>query len=128
MMARMILCDANILIDVLRLREPVTSAYRALAADEVTISVMTAAELVQGLRNQQELRNLRLILAPLPVLPLSPAGSLHGLELLYQYRLSHGLTIADALIAATALEHGLPLFTLNRKDFRYLPGLTFYEP
>ena len=29
----------------------------------------------------------------------------------------------DAMIAATALAHGLPLFTLNPDDFAHVPGL-----
>ena len=34
------------------------------------------------------------------------------------------LPIADAWIAATALEHSLPLFTHNRKHFEFIQGLT----
>ena len=43
--------------------------------------------------------------------------------LLQQYRLSHGLLIADALIAATALEHDSPFITKNQRDFRFIAGL-----
>ncbi len=32
-------------------------------------------------------------------------------------------TLGDALIAATALEHGLALLTGNKKHFAKLPGL-----
>lgn len=38
------------------------------------------------------------------------------------------MNIPDALIAATALRHALPLFTLNVKDFRFIPGLQLYIP
>ncbi|MBK7896587.1 MAG: PIN domain-containing protein [Anaerolineaceae bacterium] len=44
------------------------------------------------------------------------------------YSLSHKLSIPDALIAATALVHNLELFTLNIKDFRFIPGLTLFNP
>lgn len=33
----------------------------------------------------------------------------------------------DALIAATALEAGLPLMTRNRRDYAAVPGLTIIE-
>ena len=42
--------------------------------------------------------------------------------------LSHGLVIPDALIAATALEHGLALYTRNVRDFQMIPSLTLVRP
>ncbi|HTW41624.1 MAG TPA: PIN domain-containing protein [Solirubrobacteraceae bacterium] len=39
-----------------------------------------------------------------------------------------GLKIADALIAATALERQLPLMTRNRRHFQRVSGLTVHEP
>jgi len=41
--------------------------------------------------------------------------------------LSHKLKLPDAQIAATALFHNAELFTLNRKDFAYIPNLKLYE-
>jgi hypothetical protein len=46
-----------------------------------------------------------------------------AVALLQQYRLSHGLLIADALIAATGLEHNEPFITKNQRDFRFIAGL-----
>ena len=42
----------------------------------------------------------------------------------------HGnrLSLADAIIAATALEYGFDLFTFNRKDFDFLSGMQFFNP
>ncbi len=42
------------------------------------------------------------------------------------YGLSQILAVPDSLIAATALTHETPLYTLNRKDFRFIPGLQLY--
>lgn len=36
--------------------------------------------------------------------------------------------IPDALIAATALYHGLELYTLNTRDFNFIRGLRLYKP
>lgn len=44
------------------------------------------------------------------------------------YSLSHNLNLPDALIAATALSHDVQLYTLNLKDFRFIPGLNLYRP
>lgn len=42
---------------------------------------------------------------------------------LKKYAKSHHLHIADALIAATAKNHDIKLYTLNTKDFRFIDGL-----
>jgi len=42
--------------------------------------------------------------------------------------LSHKLSVPDALIAATALSNNTPLYTLNIKDFQFIPGLQLHKP
>jgi len=54
---------------------------------------------------------------------LTPAIGEHATVLVEDHALSNSLFLADALIAATALEHGLPLLTGNAKHFRVVPGL-----
>jgi predicted nucleic acid-binding protein len=44
-------------------------------------------------------------------------------QLMQEYFLSHGLLIADALIAATAIENEIPLLTKNQSDFRFIKAL-----
>jgi len=44
-----------------------------------------------------------------------------------KYCLSHKLDIEDALIAATAIYYNIELFTLNTKDFRYIPNIKLYQ-
>ena len=46
-----------------------------------------------------------------------------SIELLKNYRLSHGLLIADALIAATALAMNVSLLTKNKKDYQFVKDL-----
>lgn len=49
-----------------------------------------------------------------------------ALELLQQYRLSHGLLIADALIAATALSLNCPLASKNYRYYRFIAKLLLW--
>lgn len=51
------------------------------------------------------------------ILPIDAAITQGAMSLIDQYALSHGLQLADALIAATALEHRLTLLTANAKHF-----------
>lgn len=57
------------------------------------------------------------------IVPISTAISDRALQLIDAYALSHGMQLSDALIAATALEHGLPVFTANAKHFGPIDGL-----
>jgi predicted nucleic acid-binding protein len=52
------------------------------------------------------------------VISLDNSISQSGISLYKKYKLSHGLDMPDFLIAATAIELDLPLFTYNTKDFR----------
>jgi predicted nucleic acid-binding protein len=46
-----------------------------------------------------------------------------AIELIRTYHLSHGLLIADALIAATAITLQISLATKNHKDYRFIESL-----
>lgn len=46
---------------------------------------------------------------------------------LSRYRRSHGVELADALIAAAAATSELPLWTLNRKHYP-MTDLSFFDP
>jgi predicted nucleic acid-binding protein len=48
----------------------------------------------------------------------------HTITLRQQYR----RRLADALIAATALDLGFPLVTRNTQDFQTIRGLTILDP
>ena len=56
-------------------------------------------------------------------MPITPAVSQRAAELIDALALSHGLRLADALIAATAIEHQAMLLTANVKHFSAVEGL-----
>jgi predicted nucleic acid-binding protein len=60
-------------------------------------------------------------------LPHSENISRLAVDLVKKYRLSHGLLIPDALIAASALSWDIPLATKNRRDFCYIEALRLVE-
>jgi predicted nucleic acid-binding protein len=76
-----------------------------------------------GCRNKRELRVLERFLRRLRIVTLNEAIANTGVTLLRRYRLSHGLLIADALIAATALTVDNPLVTKNQRDYRFIEAL-----
>lgn len=60
-------------------------------------------------------------------LPIQPEISNMAVDLVEHYCLSHKMDIEDALIAATAIFHEIELFTLNLKDFTFIPGIKIYQ-
>jgi len=116
--------DTDILIDAGRGdANAVAYLQRTGQQSALTISVVTQMELIVGCRDKTELHTLEIFLHRFQILKLTGQISDKAVDLLRQYRLSHGLLIADALIAATALEHGEPFVTKNQRDFRYIPSL-----
>jgi len=89
------------------------------ALSSPAISIITQMELVQGLRNKQKQIALHRFLDQLNVrvIPVSEMISQRALFLMEQWRLSHEMLIADALIAATTIEHGFTLLTANDKHY-----------
>ncbi|MCK4378385.1 MAG: PIN domain-containing protein [Deltaproteobacteria bacterium] len=57
------------------------------------------------------------------VLRLDEQISDTALDLLKKYRLSHGLLISDALIAATAIISDLSFVSKNQRDYRFIKDL-----
>jgi predicted nucleic acid-binding protein len=84
---------------------------------------MSYLELLQGMRNKTEMAAVQQMFAQRQahILPITPAITQRATELMTP--LSHGLQAGDALIAATALEHQLRLFTSNTKHFTSISGL-----
>ncbi len=86
---------------------------------------VSRAEIYAGLRSGEEVATEAFFDArgDLPI--DAPAGRRAGVYL-SRYAKSHGLEIADALIAAVARTAGLRLWTLNRRDYP-MEDLMFYE-
>ena len=119
----MILVDTDVLIWHLRGLPRATQTLDRLP--RLTISVITYLELLQGLRSAAELRAIQQSLTQRHTerLPLTPMISQRATALMEALSLSHGLQLGDALIAATALEHGLAVLTANVRHFNPVDGL-----
>jgi len=89
-------------------------------------------ELVQGVRDKEELRTLRQTIRfnEWRVLPLTEDISYRAAMYAENYSLSDGVRLADALIAASAVQAGLVLLTANSRHYRCIPDLALeqYRP
>lgn len=122
----MILCDTNILIEFYKGAPAILESLRTIELPNLAISVITAGELYYGAKDRRELRKIKAHLSLLHQIAIDEEISAIFLDLLETYSLSHKISIPDALIAATAIRLEIPLYTLNVKDFRYIPNLLLH--
>ena len=121
------LVDTDVLIWYLRGHEEAARFLEGLPI--LRLSAVTYMELVQGCRNRQELERLKKDLnrRQAVILPISEAISERAMALVEAHFLGDGLLLADALIAATAIEHSLALSSANSKHFRQIQGLVLQQ-
>jgi len=109
--------DTDVLIDAASQISKAIDCLDGLEQNSMlAISVITQMELFVGCRNKTELGNTKHFLQRFQVLKLSEQISDKAIGLLLQYRLSHGLAIPDALIAATAITFNQPFISKNQVD------------
>ena len=122
----MLLCDTNIFIEVYRRNMAICAELEKIGHENIAVSDITRGELFYGALNKAELKLIKNDLDNVIVLPVNVEISEMAVNLVEKYCLSHKLDIVDALIAATAIYYNTELFTLNAKDFKFIPNLKLY--
>lgn len=120
------LVDTDILIDFFRRNEAATDYLDSLG--DWSLSIVTGMELVAGAKNNNEVREIDIMLATYRTIPLTEDIGQLAYNLMKSYSKSHNLEPQDALIAATATHESLKLTTLNRKHFGSIGGLEIEVP
>ena len=77
-------------------------------------------EVIVGAKNKRDLATTNKKISDFPMLDIDQDIMDLSTKLLNRYALSHGMSIYDAIIAATCMIYDLPLWTHNKKDFRFL--------
>lgn len=84
---------------------------------------MSVAEVTGGVRPREE-RSVNALLGAFSTVTVTEPIARRAGALRREYSRSHsGNGLGDYLVAATALEHGLELATLNTRHFPMVPGL-----
>ena len=123
-MAGLVVFDTDVLIDAGRgMQEAVACLKRIEEQSDLAASVVTQMELIVGCRDKQELQLVGRFLSRFEIVQVNEQISHNAVGLVTQYRLSHGLLIADAFIAATALYLQVPFISKNQRDYRFIDGL-----
>jgi hypothetical protein len=121
-MAKPVLVDTDVMIDFLR-GHPKAIALIQAHSSRIILSSIVAAELYAGVNGDEELNTLDSLISLFRVVPVTPglarAAGIHKKD----YAKSHGVGLADAIIAATAESENAELLTLNTKHYPMLKGL-----
>lgn len=119
----MLMIDTDVMIWYLRGNEKARTIIDS--GEKFCLSVITYMELVQGMRNNSELRLLREALREweTKIIYINEETSSKASFYIEQFYLSGAMQIADALIAASAVINGLELLTGNVKHFKIIKEL-----
>jgi predicted nucleic acid-binding protein len=121
-MKKPVLVDTDVLVDFLRGQSEAVAYVRA-HADRTILSAIVAAELYAGVKDSEELERLDAFLSLFPIVPVTAALARRAGLYKRDYQKSHGVGLADAVIAATAEAEQADLKTLNIKHYPMLKGL-----
>jgi len=118
------LVDTDILIDFAGHIQDASDVLTHLEQrSTLAVSAITELELLVGCRNKAETQNTDRLLERFQIIPLNEQVSNIATSLIRKYRLSHGLLLADALIAATALDLDCEFISKNQRDYRFIENL-----
>ena len=124
----MIVCDTDIMVDILRGHPDALSWLRANSCETIAIPGLVVMELLQGCRNKTEQNLLNKTLKGYRLLWPSHEACDYALKFFSSHHLSQGIGIIDALIAETAVEANSYLHTFNQKHYLPHPKLQTIQP
>jgi hypothetical protein len=117
------LLDSNIIIYAIQPGYP--DLRRFIRDHSPAVSAVSYVEVLGYHRlTEQERKHFEMFFAAATVLPISDAVLNQAVRL----RQARKMALADALVAGTALAHGLTLVTRNTKDFEWVKGLSLLDP
>ena len=122
-MARAFLLDTDVLVDFFRGQEQAVAFLRAQSS-RILLSSIVVAELYAGVKGEAEQAALDRFVSLFRVVPVSAqiakAAGLYKRD----YGRSHGVGLADAVLAATVEAEDAELKTLNIKHYPMIKGLS----
>jgi tRNA(fMet)-specific endonuclease VapC len=121
-----ILCDTNIFINLFKGHEKARTALDKIGNENIALSIITYAEIIYGTK-KADVNAIKTFFENYAIIDIdiNISKTFKGIVLNYSY--SHHIKIPDALIAATSISFGFPLYTENKKDFDFIPEIKFHK-
>ena len=121
-MPNWILVDTDVLVDFLRGNENAATLVREFSA-RIVLSPIVIAELYAGVKGKTEMAVLEDFISLFRVAPLTAEIARRGGLYKRDFGKSHGVGLADSLLAATVEVENAELKTLNVKHYPMFTGL-----
>lgn len=121
-MTKCVLVDTDVMVNFLRGQSQAVALVRAQAA-RIILSSVVAAELYAGARDDEEVNTLDSFIQLFRIVPVSSELAKAGGLYKKNYANSHGVGLADGIVAATAEAENAELITLNTKHYPMMKGL-----
>lgn len=123
---RPLIFDTDVLIWYFRANQNARRFLQRVPYRRRVTSSLVMMELLQGCRDGNEVEEVEAFHSQNIATVLDPDGPIcrRAVTLLKRHAASDGLRVVDALIAATAIEHGCALATANVRHYRSIAGLT----
>ncbi len=118
-----VVVDTDVLVDFFR-GQPQAVAFLDAHAERIILSSIVVAELFAGVKGEAELQKLGAFVARFRIVPVDVEIARTGGLYKRDWGKSHGVGLADALLAATAVVEGAQIKTLNVKHFPMIEGLS----
>jgi predicted nucleic acid-binding protein len=120
--------DTTIVIDILRADPVALYWYEGLGQQRVAITPIVWMEIVQGARDKTDRAQLLRFLRQFPVEHPTADDNHWAMRQFAQFHLSHGVEMADVMIASVAVRDSVPLYTLNLRHYQPLVGVDAQRP
>ncbi|MBL0708566.1 MAG: type II toxin-antitoxin system VapC family toxin [Sulfurimonas sp.] len=115
--------DSCIVIDYINAKLPLTQKQ----LDSCCFNSIVDMEVLVGANDKRDLNTINKKLSEFTSVDINQNILTLARALMNKYSLSHNMGIYDAIIAATCLVYELPLWTYNKKDFRFINGLELID-
>ena len=121
------LVDTDVLVDILR-GHPSGIAWFASLDALPAVPGLVVMELLAGCSDEREARRVDTLVGPLPLIWPTEADCLRALATFRARRLSHGLGLLGALVAACAVGADATLYSFNAKHYAAVADLAIEQP
>jgi predicted nucleic acid-binding protein len=121
-MAETLLVDSDVLVDFFRGQEKAVELLTVWSS-RIILSSIVVAELYAGVKGEREESMLKQFVALFTVIPVTSEIARLGGLYRRDYGKSHGVGLADGILAATAEVTKAELKTLNVKHYPMLHGI-----
>ncbi len=119
--------DTTVIVHLYRRYEPALVWYGSLT-EPLGVTSISWMEVIYGAGSKAKQAASKILLSQFDLTHLSAADQDWAMRQMEAYRLSHGITTNDCLIAAVAHRLRLPLYTHNLKDMTPMLGGLAVKP